>query len=65
MTRRILRQLFSGVTILVMVAFADTTTPTSFTSGKIFCAHVANVLISAALGILSTVTIDSFPDKYR
>jgi hypothetical protein len=50
-----------------MVAFPNAAcTPTDkFTDGKVFCAHVANVLISAALGILSLMTIESFPDKYR
>ena len=66
-----LLQLFSGITILVMVAFPNSALPISaalnspIASGKIFCAHVANVLVSAALGILSPITIDSFPKKYR
>lgn len=53
-----------------MVAFTSDNIQTSatfqaFTSGKILSAHVANVLISAALGVLTSITVDSFPDKYR
>ena len=60
-------QLFSGVVVLVMVAFPSENCPSSntLTTGKIFCAHVANVLIAAALGVLDPLTIDTFPEKYR
>ena len=59
-------QLFGGVTILVMVAFpSEVYAANTLTTGKIFCAHIANVLISAALGVLSSITIETFPDKYR
>ena len=36
-----------------------------FASGKILSAHIANVLMSASLGILSMITMESFPRKYR
>ena len=51
----------------MMVAFPSENCPSSntLTTGKIFCAHVANVLIAAALGVLDPLTIDTFPEKYR
>ncbi len=66
-----LLQLFAGITILLMLAFTNENvavgvgTTEKLTSGKIYSAHIANVFISASLGLLTMLTIESFPKKFR
>jgi hypothetical protein len=41
-------------------------TPNLFSNtGPVLVAHVANVLVSAALSTLWVISIESFPKKYR
>ena len=40
-------------------------TTEKLTSGKIYSAHIANVFISASMGLLTMLTIESFPKKFR
>jgi hypothetical protein len=53
-----------GISILTLLGFSDIVVG-NFASGKLFAGHIANVLISAVLGLLEVVTIESFPDRYR
>jgi len=57
-------QLACGISILALLGFSDAVVK-GFASGRIFVAHVANVLISAVLGLLELYTVESFPDRYR
>ena len=58
-----LLQLFAGITILLMLAFSDKEVAVgsgltnNLTSGKIYSAHIANVFISASMGLLNMLTI--------
>jgi hypothetical protein len=46
---------------ILQIGFEDS----GLTTGLILVAHIANVLVSAALSILWVISIETFPKKYR
>ena len=45
--------------------FQFSTNAPALATGSLLIAHVANVLVSAALSSLWVITIEAFPKKYR
>ena len=68
-----LLQLFTGILILLMIAFQEDETKEcsdpqnnpKLATIPVFIAHVANVLVSAALSVIWVLSIETFPQKYR
>jgi len=57
-------QIASGVSIFILLAFNDKLQNGSVI-GRVFVGHIANVLISSVNGLLYTLNVESFPERYR
>ena len=68
-----LLQLFTGILILLMIAFQDDDNKDcsdpqgnpKLATIPVLIAHVANVFVSAALSVIWVLSIETFPQKYR